>query len=216
MQNCLEVIADAVLQVVLFQVEADENESHLLNPDATPLVDGVCLLVDLAKKKAALWSETMYQQNEEKMLELCREIRTSTEKIAEYLQLLRTDAYDQVIKEELLFTAKNCMVYTVHLMEVADQYDVYHVEKAGENIKMEQKKLLTTTPANFRGNIESFIIATTNLSNEIAGRIEYIVDPLMKDKLAALNSKLIVSYCDFGISLNANLEMVIERPRGFN
>ena len=190
MQNCLEVIADAVLQVVLFQVEADENESYLLNPDATQLVDGVCLLVDLAKKKAALWSETTKQQNQERMMELCREIRASTDKIAEYLQLLRTEAYDQVIKEELLFAAKNCMVYTVHLMELADQYDVHHIEKASNTVKFEQKKLLATTPRNFKENIENFIIATTNLSQEIVGRANYIVDPIMQDKLFTINNHL--------------------------
>lgn len=190
MQQCLEVIADAVLQVVLFQVEADENESHLLNPDATQLVDGVCLLIDLAKKKAALWSETQRQENEGKMVELCREIKASSEKIGEYLQLLRSDAYDQEIKEELLFTSKNCMVYTVHLMELADQYDVHHIEKAAEYAKRERKKILQTKPQTFRNDIETFIIATTNLSKEIEGRAVYIVDPIMKEKLLDIKLKI--------------------------
>jgi hypothetical protein len=49
----LEAIADAVLQICLFQVEAKENDSHLTNPDVSPLVQAVTLLVSLAKRKAA-------------------------------------------------------------------------------------------------------------------------------------------------------------------
>lgn len=194
MQNCLEVIADAVLQVVLFQVEADHNESYLVNPDATPLVQGVMLLIDLAKKKAALWSETEQQQNQGKMIELCHELHQVTIKIAEFLEKLKSDAYDQATKEELLFAAKNCMVFTVHLMKLADLYDVYHIEKSGGYYKNEQKKFLATEPRLFQENLQNYVISSVNLGKEVVGRANYIVDSVMQERLNVFSSELEVNY----------------------
>ena len=58
MEEVIEVIADAVLQIVLFQVEADENQSFLTQPNYEPLVAGVRYLANLAEAKARQWQET--------------------------------------------------------------------------------------------------------------------------------------------------------------
>ena len=97
MQNCLETIADAVLQVVLFQVEADENQSHLVSPDVSPLVEGVKLLVSLAQQKAMQWTETEEQQNQGRMLEQNEILKRSTLEIAKLLIVLKNDFYNQQV-----------------------------------------------------------------------------------------------------------------------
>lgn len=96
MQQCLEVVADAILQVVLFQVEADENTSYLQKPDPRPLVEGVQMLLDLAKLKAAQWGETAQADNKERMLQMCTALGSHTRQIALLMPRLLTDAYDQV------------------------------------------------------------------------------------------------------------------------
>ena len=54
LEECLDQIADAVLQVVLFQVEADENDSFLRHPDVSPLCDSIDLLVGLVSNQRVL------------------------------------------------------------------------------------------------------------------------------------------------------------------
>ena len=47
--DVLEAISDTVLALVLFQVEAKENESSLVRLDVSPLLSSIKFLVDLAK-----------------------------------------------------------------------------------------------------------------------------------------------------------------------
>jgi hypothetical protein len=66
--DVLESIADTVLQLVLFQVEAKENESTLVRLDVAPLLSSIKFLVDLAKRKAQRWTEVGEKKSQTMML----------------------------------------------------------------------------------------------------------------------------------------------------
>ncbi len=68
--DVLESIADTVLQLVLFQVEAKENESTLVRLDVAPLLSSIKFLVDLARRKAQRWTEVGEKKNQATMLKV--------------------------------------------------------------------------------------------------------------------------------------------------
>jgi hypothetical protein len=92
--DVLESIADTVLQLVLFQVEAKENESTLVRLDVAPLLSSIKFLVDLAKRKAQRWTEVGEKKNQSQMLKACATMAEATSKIDEGLETLRKDPFD--------------------------------------------------------------------------------------------------------------------------
>jgi hypothetical protein len=107
--DVLESIADTVLQLVLFQVEAKENESTLVRLDVAPLLSSIKFLVDLAKRKAQRWTEVGEKKNQSQMLKACATMAEATSKIDEGLETLRKDPFDVKVRRGLvLFVALKC------------------------------------------------------------------------------------------------------------
>lgn len=190
MQRCLEVVADAILQVVLFQVEADENASFLQEPDPRPLVEGVQMLLDLAKLKAAQWGETAQAENKERMLQMCTDLGSHTSNIALLMPRLLSDAYDQAAKDELLYEAKDAMVTTVRLLELADAYDILSVEKAAVRLQRAQRDIIATTMENLQEEVQHYIFESVTMAKEVAKRAEYVPDEVMSHQLLEANAIL--------------------------
>jgi hypothetical protein len=87
-------------------LSTDENESELEQPDFAPMIQSVKYLVNLAEQKAAQWSQTDEPENQDTMLDLCRELKQATLDIAESLKVLQFDRFNKENKEKLLFACR--------------------------------------------------------------------------------------------------------------
>ena len=105
----LEAVADAVAQLVLFSVEAEENNSMLPNivPGAEAVQRAVDVLVDIASELAAKYGSEKNIQD--KMLESAKVIKKATQQIVDDAKALHVDQFNQVAKKSLLRSAKEVL-----------------------------------------------------------------------------------------------------------
>jgi hypothetical protein len=102
MDQVIEAVTDAICQLVLFSVEAEENNTMLVNivPGAKGVQAAVGVLVDIALEMAKGFSSEPKIQN--KMTERASEIRQATTDIVSFAERLAADEFDQGAKKRNL------------------------------------------------------------------------------------------------------------------
>jgi len=191
LKEALEVIADTVLQIVLFQVEVEENESFLTTPHYEMLVSGVRMFSSLAEKKALQWEEAGEPQWSGKMGEYGRNIKKITIDISNALNKITINQFDQDAKEELLFSCSEVMKNLIPLLEISDRYDS---EKIIKQVK-KTRDLLTTLQdstnkmqiQNIQETIRLTIFESIHLAKLVMGRRHAIQDPELEYRLDVAN-----------------------------
>lgn len=188
MDQVLEAVADAVAQLVMFSVEAEENNSILpdIVPGAQAVQGAVNALVDIASQMAQRYgSEPKIQQ---KMLEAATTIRGATQQIVNDATTLSRDQMSQQAKKSLLRSAKEVLQGTVSELHLADKYDVIKLVKAATLCKDDVQRSYGVTTADqimdVARTLSANVVATVKLVNQ---RIAILVDPIFRRRLDTAN-----------------------------
>ena len=102
-QQVLEQMSETILQIVLFQVEAKENQSELVNLNIKPLLGSMRFLVEQAKKKANNWTGKEEEKNKKNMMKACDTMSNACETIDRSMEILKNDKFNQKAKDEMLW-----------------------------------------------------------------------------------------------------------------
>jgi len=191
MDQVLEAVADAVAQLVLFSVEAEENNSMLPNivPGAEAVQRAVDVLVDIASELAAKYGSEKNIQD--KMFESAKDIKKATQQIVDDAKALHADQFDQAAKKSLLRSAKEVLQGTVRELHLADKYDVIKIVKAAnlckENVHKSNDVTSTEQIMDVARSLSSAVVALVKLVN---ARVVLLVDPILKRRLETANNTL--------------------------
>ncbi|KAL6044390.1 Vinculin [Balamuthia mandrillaris] len=192
MEQVLEAVADAVTQLVLFSVEAEENNSTLPNiaPGAEAVKQAVLVLVDIAEDMASKYGDEAKLQS--KMHDSAHEIRSATEGIVEAARNLSVDPFDRDSKRLLLRSAKAVLQGTVRELHLADKYDVIKLVKAAQRCKEEVAR--STAPASTASSEQMMDVARALSSSVVSmvklvhARVQILVDPVLRRRLEEANT----------------------------
>ena len=192
-QQVLETISDTILQIVLFQVEAKENESELVNLNVKPLLGAMNYLIDLARRKAEKWVGIAEEKNQKNMLRTCATMSNATETIDKSLDALKQDAYNDKAKDELLWAARTVVQCTVTLLQLADNYDIRKIIQCCKDAEAEQNKLTSLKPEDMGqlpDIIRAYIFHVVSLAKIVEARANYVPDPALARKFREANESV--------------------------
>jgi hypothetical protein len=188
MNQVLEAVADAVAQLVMFSVEAEENNSLLPNilPGAQAVQTAVDVLVDIATELAEKYGSEKKVQD--KMFSAATEIREAMQQIVTHAQALSTNQFNQEAKKGLLRAAKSVLQGTVQELHLADKYDVIKLVRAAQLCKQDVERsstILTTEQVmDLARGLSANMVSLVKLVNQ---RIAILVDPMLKRRLETAN-----------------------------
>ena len=76
------------------------------------------------------------------MLKACATMAEATEKVDTSLEALKRDPYDDVAKDDLLWSARTVVQCTVTLLQLADNYDIRKIINGAKQSQKTQDDLL--------------------------------------------------------------------------
>eukprot|EP01087_Luapelamoeba_hula_P004666 TRINITY_DN1459_c0_g1_i1.p1 TRINITY_DN1459_c0_g1~~TRINITY_DN1459_c0_g1_i1.p1 ORF type:complete len:1738 (+),score=380.38 TRINITY_DN1459_c0_g1_i1:131-5344(+) len=191
MDQVLEAVADAVAQLVLFSVEAEENNSMLPNivPGAEAVQRAVNVLVDIASEMAGKFGSEKHIQD--KMYEAATSVRGATQQIVDAARALSGNQFDQNAKKILLSAAKDILQGTVKELHLADKYEVIKIVKAATQCKEHVSRSSDVTSNEMIMDVaRSLSAAVVALVKLVNARLTILVDPMLKRRLETANNTM--------------------------
>jgi hypothetical protein len=147
MQVVLEAVADAVSQLILFSVEAEEGKSVLQNiqKGATGVSKAVGILVGIGEGLAANYGSEPKIQNQ--MRGAAGALKIATQQMAGYAEQIAAKGFTEQIKVSLMNTARSILQNTVEMLQLADSFDVQQITRAGRYVEDEVfSSIISTGP----------------------------------------------------------------------
>lgn len=205
----IEVIADAALQICLFQVETTDNELNstdvttfvreLLNPhQSQPLTLGpiaqttaIVALSKVAKSKSKQWTETEEAVNHARMTASIVKLDDALISIPQHVALLDLDPLDKATKADLLWACRTALQETVTLLQMSDRYDIRKIVRAAKACAIENDRIAAlASPDTLNDVVRAYYAATVHLAKLVAARSKYIADPVLRERLERGNALL--------------------------
>jgi len=184
----IEAVAEAIGQLVFFAVEAEENNSVLMNigAGAEAVKMSVDALIAVAESMASKYGDQPKIQSG--MFETAKTIRGGTSEIVRCGHALQTDNYNKQAKKDLLTASKVVMQGTVRELHLADKYDVNKLINAANLCKQELNKTQHLNAEQLVNVVRALSAGIVNVIRLSSERIKQLADPMMKRRLDSANN----------------------------
>eukprot|EP01088_Endostelium_zonatum_P016129 TRINITY_DN4231_c0_g1_i1.p1 TRINITY_DN4231_c0_g1~~TRINITY_DN4231_c0_g1_i1.p1 ORF type:complete len:1284 (-),score=450.24 TRINITY_DN4231_c0_g1_i1:34-3648(-) len=125
-------------------------------------------------------------------MEATKELGAATQSICNDIATISTNPISKPAKKSLLMAAKTLMQRTVFLLQVADLYDIRQIIKFAQETKKYNDELVQCNSVDELPEIvRNYIFQSVSLAKIAKIRVDYIVDPILKKRLARPNDEVI-------------------------
>eukprot|EP01089_Gocevia_fonbrunei_P001249 TRINITY_DN11167_c0_g1_i1.p1 TRINITY_DN11167_c0_g1~~TRINITY_DN11167_c0_g1_i1.p1 ORF type:complete len:679 (-),score=221.02 TRINITY_DN11167_c0_g1_i1:29-2065(-) len=191
MEQVIDAISDAVSQLILFSVEAEENNTKLTNLGPGCKAVRICVDALLDVVEEVLKTTNDIPEIHERMVKTTGEIRNATAVIERAGNHLMNDTMNQDAKRDLLEAARDLLQGTVKELHLTDKHAVTRILRAAEacKVRVDDVNHVTTTEG-INDAARGLASSVVEVARQINSRIKAISDPVLQKRLLAANQDL--------------------------